>query len=268
MDWFFDTFMGTQLGIALAGAHYLWFSLPAWLILLVRLVSGKFTKREGLVLGSFCVFTLLEVIQLSADSSFFKHELWGMTRYFGVFAPFLWLWFAKALSELWAGDYPKFVPAPKVVCWVVGRLAVCAVFAWIFVTQGYEPISNELMHGAGRDSMVAARKIAKVIRRDYAGPARQAERKTSLKEYFTSRRPVVFGNFSAAAWALRGQSEGAVEGRRKSPCPYKDDYLFIRAGSGYGDLETVDAKTYDIIAKVSGLGTEWRLFRRKTTPHR
>ena len=267
MDWFFETFMGTPLGISLAGAHYLWFSLPAWLVLLVRLVGGRLTKREGLVLGAFCAFTVLEMVQLSADSSFFRHELWGLTRYFGVFAPFLWLWLAKGLSDLWKGDYPKFVPAPKVVCGV-GRIAVCAGLAWICVSQGYEPIHDEWMRGGGRDSMIAARRISKVIMADYAGPARQKKRKTTLSEYFTARRPVVFGNFSAAAWMVRGQSEGAVEGRKNSVCPYQDDYLFIRAGSGYGDLETVDARSYDIIAKVSGLGTEWRLFRRKTTPHR
>ena len=81
-----------------------------------------------------------------------------------------------------------------------------------------------LAWGVGALALVAARRITPVILADYKGPRRQSETRRTLAEYFTSRRPVVFGDFSAAAWMVRGQSEGALQGR--GLCPYDEDYIF------------------------------------------
>ena len=113
------------------------------------------------------------------------------------------------------------------------------------------------------DVLVAAKRAAKVIKADYRGPARQEKRIYSAHEYYTTRRPVVFSNFAAVAWLLRGQSEGAEAA--SGWCPYPDDYLFIRVGSGYGRIGKVDPEQYDFVGRIGGVGTEWRLFRRKTT---
>lgn len=253
-------FMDRPIAVALGGAHFLIYALPAWAVLLVRLAMGRMGRRE---LGLFAIFTgalLLEGLQLAVDGfSFFDGEAWGFPRYFGVFAPLLWLWAAWSLAALWNVSSG----------WRRGlvRSAVVVALGWVFISQGVMSLEAFYRKGARHDALVAAERIAPTIRDDYRGPKRQAESKRILAEYFTTRRPVVFGDFAAAAWMVRGQSEGAIQGR--GLCPYPDDYLFIRVGSGYGGMNTVDSRLYDYVRSVrGGLGAEWRLFRRKTTPHK
>ena len=255
-----DFFTGSPVPLALAGSHYLCYSLPAWCVLIVRAVSGRFSRREW---GLFFVFVGcvgLEVLQLAVDGfKFFGEDTWGVPRYFGVFAPLLWLWAAYALSEMWscAAGWRR----------IALRCGILLALLWIVATQDVDGLHAIYRKGARHDAVVAAERVAGIIRRDYAGPKRQKEAKPQMHEYFTTRRPVVFGDFAAAAWMVRGQSEGAIQG--KGRCPYPDDYLFVRVGSGYGSIETIDARQYDYVRSVpGGLGTEWRLFRRKTTPHK
>jgi len=256
----FESLIDSKLFFTLVSVNFLAYSIPAWIVIIVRMLARKVSRIELAVLGIFVTLYLLEVIQLVVDGGWRRNELWGFPRYFGVFAPFLWLWTAKCVSDLW--NLPK-LPVARILC----RIALIAALAWVFIVQNIESFRMFYSEGARADVRLAASRISEVIRRDYAGPSRQAGEKYVGAEYFTTRRPVVFGHYGAAAWMVRGQAEGAIEGRVPSICPYPDDYLFIRVGSGYGAIETVDSKVYDYVKSVQGLGYEWRLFRRKTTPH-
>ncbi|MBR1921139.1 MAG: hypothetical protein IJ829_03925, partial [Kiritimatiellae bacterium] len=150
------------------------------------------------------------------------------------------------------------------------RAATAAFLGAVAVFGNVLQVADVLANGYGREAMTAARNVAPKIRADYAGPARQDVARRVDNEYFTTRRPVVFGNFAAAAWAVRGQSEGAVENKVPSRCPYRPDYLFVCLGRrGEKDFTVdIDEKQYDYVTGVPGKETVWGLFRRKTTPHR
>lgn len=264
MDALVEFFLGSPLGLALFGAHYLYFSLPAWAVLLVRLVRRRMTRPEIAVFAVFTLFVLLEALQLAVDGAFFKHELWGLPRYFGVFAPFLWIWLAKGLADLWT------LPLPHAGSLAL-RAGVVLALAYVLVGENVLLVGDELLHGNGREALVAARNIAPTIRTDYKGPKTQTKAVRVSNEYFQPARPVVFGNFAAAAWAVRGQSEGAnqtitsrgLSGR--SRCPYEPDYVFLCLGrEGMTDVEVdLDENKYAFVKGVRGMKTVWGLFRRK-----
>lgn len=241
--------------MALAGAHFILYAIPAWVVVFVRLVMRRMGKGELLLFLLFAGALSLEILQLSVDGfQFSGNETWGLPRYFGVFAPLLWIWVAIALSKAW--------------CMLSGwrrialRGTIVVGLAWVLASQNVMTLRKLYGSGARYDAVVAAWRIAPVIRADYKGPKRQSVRKTTLAEYFTSKRPVVFGDFAAAAWMVRGQSEGALQGR--GLCPYESDYLFVRVGSGYGGQNVIDSSKYRYVHSVrGGLGTEWRLFRRR-----
>lgn len=269
MDAFLDIFLGNPAGIALVGAHYLYFALPAWAVLLVRACRRRMSRPELAVFAVFSTFIVLEAVQLAVDGAFFSRKLWGLPRYFGVFAPFLWLWLAKGASDLW------FLDARRGVRLAV-RAALVLVAAYVLVVENIRPVSEALVRGNGREALVAAENIAPVIRADYCGPRRQKEVRRTMEEYFQPRRPVVFGNFAAAAWTVRGQAEGAEQTitrrglRGRSRCPYPPDYLFLCLGRvDEGDFSVdLDEDEYTFVKGVRGMKTAWGLFRRKGTPHR
>lgn len=264
MEKLLDLFIGNPLGLACVGAHYLYFALPAWIVLAVRLSLRRLSRLEGLCFAIFSLFVVLEIVQLSVDRSFLRRELWGLARYFGVFAPFLWLWTAKAAADIWCA------PVRRRAVRLALRATVAAALLAVAVFGNVVEIARAVTHGFGSEALAAARNIAPKIRADYAGPARQKVVRRTGGEYFTTRRPVVFGNFAAAAWAVRGQSEGAEENRVPSLCPYRPDYLFICLGrKGQTEFTVdVDETKYDYVTGVPGKETVWGLFRRKTTPHR
>lgn len=264
MDAFLDLFVGNPLGIALFGAHYLYFALVAWTVLLVRVCLRRLSRAELVVFGVFTTFVVLEAFQLSVDGAFFKRELWGLPRYFGVFGPFLWLWLAKSAADLWSLAQTR---ATRIA---VRTLIVLAAL-YVLVAENYQQVSEALVRGNGREALVAAKNIAPTIRADYKGPRVQEKTVRVGNEYFQPSRPVVFGNFAAAAWAVRGQSEGAnqtITSRGlcgKSRCPYAPDYVFLCLGrEGDKDFEVdLDETKYEFVKGVKGMKTVWGLFRRK-----
>ncbi len=262
LDFIIETATGTPAAIALVGAHFLPFSLVSWAVLLVRIVRGRFRKGEWILLGIFLIAIFTQAAQLFADrKDFFDTDTWGMPRYFGVYAPLLWIWGACGLAEMWSAAKKPWLKWPL-------RAVLALALGWVLVSQNILAIADVYRIGAFPDVKIASKKIAEVIKADYAGPERQAKPRRVMGEYYTSRRPVVFSDFAAAAWEVRGQSEGAIQST--GACPYPDDYLFIRVGSGYGNISEVNSKVYDYVGSVRGqkeLGTIWRLFRRKTTPH-
>lgn len=264
METLLDLAMGKPLGLAIAGAYYLYFAVPAWIVLFARMCLRRLSRLEWLVFALFSAFIVLEAFQLSVDGAFFHRDLWGLARYFGVFAPLLWLWAAKAAAEVW------FAPVKRRAVRIALRAAIAAAVLYVAVFGNVVEIANVVENGFGNEAMTAARNVAPKIRADYAGPARQEKVRRSGGEYFTTRRPVVFGNFAAAAWAVRGQSEGADENKVPSLCPYPPDYLFICLGrKGQTDFTVdIDEKKYDYVTGVPGKQTVWGLFRRKATPHR
>lgn len=243
--------------IMFVGAHFVVYALVAWLVVVSRLSLRRFSRLEWLVFAVFCVAVALEWFQLFADGFMFGgRNTYGLPRYFGVFAPLLWLWVAKVLSDLWA------LPRQKSLRFCV-RAGIVGALGWLAFSLYWGEVHDFYQVSAVHDVKVAAERVAKVIEKDYRGPRRQEKGNRALHEYFSTRRPVVFSDMSAAAWLVRGQSEGA----NLRGCPYLDDYLFIRLGSGYRDIETVDARQYDYVGDVQGDGTQWRLFRRKGVPH-
>ena len=253
MDGLMDLLNMSPTLMALLGAHFIVYAPLGWAFALIRLCRRLMSRREVLVFAAFVVAILAEGVLLHLNRSWFsRRSTWGLPRYFGVFAPLLWIWVAKAVSDLWGIGGPRGV---RLAC----RAAICLFLAWITVGVAGRNYRMFYTESGMYDVQVAAERIAPVIRADYRGPSVQTEVKRKRNEYFTSRRPVVFSDMGAAAWLVRGQSEGPMQ----RGCPYADDYLFIRVGSGYRNIEEVDSKAYDYVCDVPGNGTTWRLFRRK-----
>lgn len=259
MDGVVDWFLSRPLPHIFAGAHFMVYALGAWAVLAVCCARRRMTRKGVLLVALFAGLVAAECLQLWVDGYFRREGTWGLARYVGTFAPLLWIWLAFGLAALWR------MPGGRAAR-IARRACVAAFLGWVAVSQGICGIHGLYTEGARPDVALAASKIARVIRADYAGPARQTRPNRELGDYFTTRRPVVFSDLGAAAWAVRGQSEGAVAGL--GICPYPDDYLFIRVGTGYGKIETVDESKYDYVGSVSGTGTLWRLFRRKGVPYR
>ena len=245
-------------------AHFPHVALFAFGFFVYRVFRRRVTRREVALMGIFLLMVVAEVVMLSLGNhrsigAFGSIDRYGLERYFGAFAPLLWVFCAGLLAKIWFAAFRL-----SAVRWVARGLVVLflgAVFGLINVGNRLESYGRN----AGVDALVAARRVAPIIRRDYAGPRRRPDFKYQLKEYFTSRRPTVFSYFGAPAWVVGGQSEGANHGNY----PYPDDYLFIRIGQGYrGMTERIDPKVYEYVVTVPGNGTIWRLFRRRGTPHR
>jgi len=242
--------------VALFGAHFPFYAALAWLVLAVRLVLWKkMSPHERALAGIWLGCLALEFAQVFYSRKVATSgETWGMLRYFGAFAPLLWFWLAKPLADLWKTHW-------------AAKAAVVAALGWFAVQVGYGHVAQTYRQLTRQDVASAARRIARTIKSDYAGPRRQDVAIRTPNEYFTAARPVVFSDFSYAAWLVGGQSEGAL------PCsgasPYQDDYLFFRTSTGYGNIKEADPKVYDLVTTIrSSIGCEWRLYRRKTTPHR
>ena len=249
--------------MAIVGSHYFYYVIFAFAALLVRIFMRKMRLLECALLAMWFVCMIIEFVQLmfGGGVSFFGTKTWGLPRYFGVFAPFIWILGSWGLSCIW--DWGVRIQNRK---FALGKCLVAAMLLWMLFCQLFPELRGMYKEGNIPDVQIASRAAARIIRNDYRGPRKQEQPKRRLLEYYTANRPVVFSAFSYVAWLLRGQSEGAQAS--SGVCPYKDDYLFIRVGSGYGNIETVDSKQYDFVARIPGRGTEWRLFRRKTTPHR
>lgn len=264
MEAVYDFLVGTPTGIAVFGAHFLYLSIPAWMVVCVSAARRRMSRMELAVFGAFVLLVATEAFQLSVDGAFFKRELWGLQRYFGVFGPLLWLFLAKGLSGLWTRANSRLARISL-------RTAVLGAMLYVLVFESIIPVSEELVCGFGREAMAAAEKIAPVIRADYKGPAAQEKDARTLADYYRPVRPVVFGNFAAAAWAVRGQSEGAFETltrrgyRGPSRCPYSPDYVFLCLGrEGESNFEVeLDEDEFDFVSGVKGMKTVWGLFRRK-----
>ncbi len=265
-------FQSAPLPLSLAGAYWLPYAALAWAAILVRVFTGCFRKIEWALLAVFAASVLIEAIQLAVDGFKFSGEsTWGLPRYFGVFAPLFWVWSAYALSWLWSASANPLV---RNAC----RIAIVAAIGWLAVFPGIIETAGLYAGGARADVETATAKIAKIIKADYAGPSRQSEAKRTMKEYFTTRRPVVFGDFSAAAWAVRGQSEGAAQGF--GLCPYEPDYVCFRLyDGGYRSPEERFVRNprragdYEYLGSVhggeiEGERTSWRIYRRRATPGR
>ena len=257
MDAIMQTVTSSPLLLVFFGAHFIGYSVIAWIVIAVRALSGRFTRLEWCLLAVFLSSLAVEYAQLvfQHDSVSAATQTYGLPRYFGVFAPFLWIWAAKALADFWS-----LAERPRVR--IAVRTAIVALLGWFAAFVAFDEMRTIYCDGAPHDVMTAARKIAPVIRADYAGPKRQERTNSARHEYFSTRRPVVFSDMAAAAWLVRGQSEGA----NMKGCPYPDDYLFVRVGSGYNGRDKINPAVYDYVGCVKGDGTLWRLFRRKTTP--
>lgn len=256
MDSLFVYFNSTPVRIALFGAYNVIFAFIAYVSVVRLAVFRRLDRERMLLLLALAVCVGAEWFQLAmqfSKKSFSDYPTWGIPRYFGVIAPLFWIFAAKLLADLLAWRKGRII---------VG-LSLAAGFGWFAFQAYFCELPAMYREGARADVMAAAKRAAKVIKADYRGPARQEQLKFSVNEYYSTRRPVVFSNFAAVAWLLRGQSEGAEAA--SGWCPYPDDYLFIRVGSGYGRIGKVDPEKYDFVGSIEGIGTEWRLFRRKTT---
>jgi len=147
MEKLLDLFIGNPLGLACVGAHYLYFALPAWIVLAVRLSLRRLSRLEGLCFAIFSLFVVLEIVQLSVDRSFLRRELWGLARYFGVFAPFLWLWTAKAAADIWCA------PVRRRAVRLALRATVAAALLAVAVFGNVVEIARAVTHGFGSEAL-------------------------------------------------------------------------------------------------------------------
>lgn len=240
-------------------AYFVWFAAPAYFILAFRVVFGKVSRKEMLLLGMFLALVAAEILQLkaaTADIPFDARGIWGLPRYFSVFGPFLWVWCA------WLVARSRVIAKPRIG--VFARVFAAAFLLFVFGNECIRFFVHQCSFSDGVDALSAARRVAGLIRHDYAGPSRFEDIPFAQWEYYTSRRPVVFGNYGAAAWVVRGQSEGANVGFYPKP----PDYLMLnldRKGYNGSNLNPAD---FEQIANTHGTTCRWALFRRKGVPHK
>ena len=247
---------GTPIAIILIGAYYVLFSPISWGALVGRICARKFTRGEIVAIAFFAVCVVLEWIEystkgrLSGALSLTGGETWGLVRYFGTFAPILWLWLAWLLAKLWSvrARWPRYVL----------RLLVIGALGYVVWFENIAYFHDQMTFSNAEDVWTAAKAVAPIIKADYKGPAKRRFW-PSWGEYHGVNRPCVFGGWGAAAWEAGGSSEGA----NRKDYPGKEDYLFVRAGEGYYGQTKFEHKKYKIVAKVDGVFGEWYLLRRK-----
>lgn len=228
---------------------FLPYALVAWAVVAVRMATGRFRRVEWLLLALLVGHHVLEVTQLTVGDGALRHL---PDRYFGPVAPLLWVWTAYGLVWLWRWRKDGWR-------W----LARAAVAAFVLEVASYELVarlSRECRRGSARDALVAGEAMAPILREDYKGPARHQGFRYVTHEYYTSRRPVVLGDYAAAAWAVRGQ--GALS---DFAYPLPEDYIVKRVDKAFREPP---ADRYRFVAEVSGTRYKWRLYRRKTVKPR
>lgn len=278
MTWLIQISRVNPLALAFLGAHFVVYATLAWLVLGVRLCAGRMKAREYVLLVVWLGLIGLELVQLAGDGrGLIKGETWGLPRYFGVFAPLLWIWLARLCALLWRKDEMGKVAGLLRKCrlpegfvsrlHLMTRALVVAALAWVFWGVARPDLKASAESPVRRDVVSAAYQARQFIQSDYTGPRKHETFKPSVKEYYNDRRPVVFSDFGYAAWLLRTQSEGADTGT--GLCPYTNDYLYVRMQTGYGKMKSVSLLEYDYVTNfTSRVGCKWGLFRRKGVPHR
>lgn len=245
--------------VSLVIAYFIWYAVPAYLVIAGKVCALRFTRKEALLLAIFLTLVFAEVFQLKMqthDISFAQRALWGLPRYFSAFGPFLWLWAAWLIARATLIRRRGFRNA---------ALVLAGLFvAYVLGNECIRYFAFQCRYSDGVDALVAAENVAPVIRRDYAGPKKFDKIPYNPWEYYTARRPVVFGNFGAAAWAARGQSEGANIGIYPMP----PDYVMMNADKkGYNGGVNLNPEEFEPLAETSGTTCRWILFRRKGIPH-
>lgn len=233
-----------------------WFGLYigfAYAVILYRIVTRRFTKGEWVLLAILVGHHALEVFQQWVGDGFRITQL--PNRYYQTIAPLAWGWTAYGLIWLW--NWRKD--------WL-GVIAKLCVIALVLEVVGYECIrklSHEYRKGTGRDGIVAAEKLAPYILEDYKGPARHAHFPYTKNEYFTSRRPVIKGDYGRAlvAWNVRGQNALIL-----GPYPLKEDYYVRRLDAHHEAYRKLPESQYEFMTEVEGTRYKWRLYRRKDAP--
>lgn len=242
-------------------SHYLYYSIFAYLVLLFRIVKRDVSIREIMLALLFLCGMIFELIQLVFEGgkpiSFSVIETTSFQRYFGCLAPILWIWTAFGVYRL------------SVISGTVGiglKILFMVIYPLIVVYDSVSFFSDFYKRGLGEDALVAARRIAPIIERDYAGERRRKDMTYSVKEYFTANRPAVFSNFGVAALLVKGQAEGPNYGIY----PYPPDYLFLNMNcGGYSQGgKRFNPKDYDFLYETRGTRCRWALFRRKGVLHR
>lgn len=235
-----------------------WFGLyigVAYVAIIYRIVTRRFTKAEWVLLAILVLHHALEVFQLWVGDNFTIKQL--PNRYFQSIAPLAWGWTAYGLIWLWKWR--------KDVWGVLAKLVVIGLVAEVIGYECIRKVSHEYRKGTGRDGIVAAKKMAPYILEDYKGPARHENFPYMTREYYTSRRPVIKGDFGRAlvAWTVRGQNALPM-----GPYPLKEDYFVRRLDRYHEEYPELPESQYEVMTEVQGLRYKWRLYRRKDAPGR
>lgn len=254
MMWLFKTLTQNAWLLAFIGAHFIFFSVPAWGVIAARIGLRRIRRGELLLLSCFVLCVGVEIFQLVMNGrrAFGTGSLWGYARYFGAIGPLLWVWAAVGLALVWRLGRGYWRLAI--------RAGVVLGLMWLFYGQTFCYLRDECTCSGGADAWVAAKRVAPIIKADYKGPKTNAHPGYTGIDYFTAARPIVFSNIGAAAWEVRGACEGVRHGFRHW---VKEDYLFVRVGEGYYGKLQFSGADYDFVTKVDGLFCEWVLLRRK-----
>ncbi len=223
------------------------YAILFWGVLLYRLCTKRMTRTEGVVLGLFLFHHVLEIVQIGIAGD------WVFTmlphRYFGIAAPVLWGWTAYGLLTLWDWKkVPRWQWFPRLI--VVGFL--------LFVV-GYELVirlCKEYDRGRGRDAYVAAVQFAPMIQADYIGPEKTPNFTYPLNEYYTSRRPVVYGPYTILSWLVRGQGVYDTPTTRTT---LSYDYVMVPTKNPPSFIP--NAKRYHLMNEVQSLRQRWQLYK-------
>lgn len=223
------------------------FAVIAYAVIAYRIYTRRFRPLEWGLLALLIFHHVLELLQLYVGNGFRINEL--PNRYFQIVAPLMWGWTACGLVALWRWRKP-----------IWGTLTRLCVVAFALELVGYECVKklwHEYQKGTTRDCYVAGEKLAPYILADYKGPSRHEDFPYTLNEYYTSRRPVILGDYGRAlvAWAVRGQIA-----LPHGPYPFTEDYAVRRVDRYFEELPS---DRYEFMAEAMGTRYRWRLYRRK-----
>lgn len=189
-----------NMTIAIFKGCYPYFSLFAVCVIIWRIRTGLWNRRETIVLGCFAAHLLLEVLQIIIGDG-----KWEMPRrYLLPAAPLLFCWTAYGLRELYR-KYRARIPA-----WGIW----CSVFAAItlLLYDGMAPTLKDYYSKRKKGVTKVIAVAAPWIQREYSGKKQDAPPR-HRPVYRSPYRPVVKSDFPALGFLAGGRSE---------PSPFND----------------------------------------------
>mgnify|MGYP001226798993 CR=1 FL=1 len=212
---------------------YPYFGVAALAVILWRIVTGRWTKAETMILICLLFHTVGQIVQVAVGDG----KLDMSRRYFLPAAPLLFVWTAYGVDLITWRYRRTFCIHRKYLIAVVVMLVILLFY------DGFAPTLKGIYSERKRGEAVLVEKAVIVIQNDYHGVWRDNSPVDKLI-YHSPYRPVVWSEFPSIGFRAGGRSE---------PSPFGDipDYWVLRAGvpppSGAYRLAEIDAQGFSYI---------------------